>query len=114
MADTTTDGTHLTKAGFLLLAKALAGKTLTYTKISLGNSERSGNVVYPTRAQQFEFTSLINPKMTLPLIDVAFTGGGCATVKGKLSNATLAEGFFNRELGLFAKDPDTGNEVLAS
>ena len=112
MADTTTDGTHLTKAGFLLLAKALAGKTLTYTKISLGNSERSGNVVYPTRAQQFEFTSLINPKMTLPLIDVAFTGGGCATVKGKLSNATLAEGFFNRELGLFAKDPDTGNEVL--
>ena len=76
MADTTLESTHLTRAGFLLLAKALAGKQLTYTKIAIGDSERSGNVVYPSRAQQYEYTALINPKMNLPLIDVAFTGGG--------------------------------------
>lgn len=106
------DANHLTRSGFILLAKALAGKELQYTRAVVGNSETNGSIVYPTREQQYEFTSLINPKMTLPLIDVAFTGGGTATIKAKLSNATLAEGFWCRELGLYATDPDTGAEVL--
>lgn len=113
MADSTLETTHLTRAGFLLLAKALAGKQLQYTKAVIGDSERSnGNVVYPTRAQQYEYTALLNPKMVLPLIDIAFTGGGTATIKARLSNASLATGFFCRELGLYAKDPDTNAEVL--
>ena len=112
MADSTLETTHLTRAGFLLLAKALAGKQLQYTKAVIGDSERNGNVVYPTRAQQYEYTALLNPKMTLPLIDVAFTGGGTATIKARLSNASVATGFWCRELGLYAKDPDTNAEVL--
>ena len=112
MAEITLEGTHLTRAGFLLLAKALAGKELRYTKVKIGSSEKNGGVVYPSRVQQYEYTDLIDAKMVLPLIDVAHTGGGTATIKARLQNATLEKGFFNRELGLFAKDPDTGAEVL--
>lgn len=113
MAETTLEGTHLTRAGFTLLAKALAGKQLKYTKIQIGDSMRNGKLVEPTREQQYEFTSLIGPKdFELPLIDCSFTGGGTVTVKFRLSNKELTEGFYNRELGIFAQDPDTKKEVL--
>ena len=113
MATTADVGTHLTRKGFELLAKALAGSELRYTKIKLGDSMRNGRLVEPTRAEQYEFTDLISPKdFDLPLIDCAFTGGGTCTIKCRVSNKTLAEGFYNRELGLFAVDPDTNQEVL--
>lgn len=113
MAETVDVGTHLTRRGFDVLAKALAGSELRYTRIKLGDSMRDGVLVEPTRDEEYEFNDLINSKdFDLPLIDCAFTGGGTATIKCRVSNKELAEGFHNRELGLFAIDPDTEEEIL--
>ena len=106
-------GTHLTAAGFNLLAKALAGRPLVYTKAQFGDSTRNGQVVITTREAEYNFTELINPKdFELPLTDCAFGGAGTAVIKFRVNNVTLTEGFFARELGIFARDPDTNQEVL--
>lgn len=113
MAETVDVGTHLTRRGFDVLAKALAGSELRYTRIKLGDSMRNGVLVEPTRDEEYEFNDLINSKdFDLPLVDCAFTGGGTCTIKCRVSNKELATGFHNRELGLFAIDPDTGREIL--
>ena len=76
------DGSHLTKDGFDLLAKAVAGKQLVYSKIQFGDSMRDGQLVEPTREEENNFTSLINAKdFTLPIVDCRFTGGGTACIK---------------------------------
>ena len=107
------DGSHLTKDGFDLLAKAVAGKQLVYSKILFGDSMRNGQLVETTRKEEYNFTSLINAKnFELPLVDYQFTGGGTACVKCRVQNANLTEGFYFREFGLFAYDPDTGEEKL--
>ena len=107
------DGSHLTKDGFELLAKAIAGKQLVYSKILFGDSMRDGQLVETTREEEYNFTNLINAKnFELPLIDCRFTGGGTACIKCRVQNASLTEGFYFREFGLFAYDPDTGEEKL--
>ncbi len=107
------DGSHLTKDGFDLLAKAVAGKQLVYTKIQFGDSMRDGQPVETTREEEYNFTGLIGPKdFELPIVDCRFTGGGTACVKCRVQNATLTQGFYMREFGLFARDPDSGEEKL--
>lgn len=108
------DGTHLTRGGFELLGKALAGKPLKYTRVQFGDSiNGDGEFVKPTREEQYEFTELIGGKdFELPIADCRFGGGGTAIVSFKVANKNLAQGFWYRELGLFAEDPDTGEEIL--
>ena len=114
---TTQDGTHLTRWGFELLAKALAGKELHFTRAKLGDSMRDGEMIQPTREEQYEFDDLINPREFLnpdeaPFISIDRIGGGMVSVQFAVRSANIPEGFYNRELGLFAQDPDTGDEHL--
>lgn len=106
------EGTRLTKKGFDLLAKAAAGQELRYTRAAFGDSTVDGQMLKPSDETCQELNALINEKMSLPLASVNFTGGGCAAVKFAVQNQTVEQGFFVRELGLFAIDPDTGEEVL--
>lgn len=107
------DGSHLTKDGFDLLAKAAAGKELCYTKVAFGDSFKNGQLIETTREEEYNFTALVHPVgFEVSLADCSFTGGGTATVKCRVQNQDLTTGFWMREMGLFARDPDTGAEKL--
>lgn len=114
---TTTDGTHLTRWGFKLLADALAGRELRFVNVKLGDSVRDGEIVYPTREEAYEFDDLINareflPEGEAPFVSIDRIGGGMVSVSFMIRNANIEQGFYNREMGLFAVDSDTGEEHL--
>ena len=96
---------RFTNAGRALQLRALAGVQLTFTKMQLGDGQL-GETDYQT------LTSLISPKATLSLSGIKIADGS-ATVRGEFNNANMTDGFYYRELGLFAKDPDNpSNEIL--
>ena len=93
----------LTSAGAELLAKCLAGKTLRFTGVQLGDGEAMG---------AFEdITALASLKKVLPVSSIARTGTK-ANVKAVLDYTSITEDFQWKEVGLIAADPDTGGEVL--
>ena len=102
------NGTILTTQGRNLLAKALTGAELQFTKIQLGDG------VWDENTNPEELTSLVSPKIDLPINDLSIQGDGTARIRAVLTNTGLQEGFFTRELGIFAKDPETGEEILYS
>ena len=106
------EGTRLTKAGFDALAKASAGKELRYTRAAFGDSMVDGTLIRPTDEECSELTALIHERMSLPLADVSFAGGGCAAIKFSVQNQSVEKGFHVSELGVYAIDPDTGEEFL--
>ncbi|MBQ6298285.1 MAG: phage tail protein [Selenomonadaceae bacterium] len=109
------EGLRTTANGFNLLAKAVAGKQLTYTKVVLGDSIRNGNIVQPTDEEIYNMTALIHASsLVVPIADVSFNGNGTATVKCVVQNQNLSQGFWCRELGLFAKTSDSSTEYLVS
>lgn len=102
-------GMILTSQGRNLIAKALTGKELLFTRAYVGDGTlRSGQ-------EPAALTALISPKKELPIQSMNLTGAiGTAEVVLEMSNKNLAVGFFVREYGLFARDPDTQSEVLYS
>lgn len=109
IADTerSADGVLLTDAGKALLGKALAGAQLQYTKVQIGDGVFDG-----TDAELRAKTELINPKLDLPIVSLTHNGGGLVTLTYDLKNANIKEGFWDCEMGVFALDPDTGEEIL--
>ena len=95
-------GMILTNAGRNLLAKALTGKTLNFTRAAVGNGDLGSK-------DPKTLTDLISLKKDLPI-----PGVGTAEVVLEMSNKGLTQGFFVKEYGLFARDPDTNAEILYS
>ena len=106
------EGTRVTKRGFDLMAKAIAGKELHYTRVAFGDSTVGGEVIDVSEEEGVLLNDLVNWKLDLPMADCSFTGGGTVTIRFSVQNANITEGFFVREIGLFAEDPDTGEEIL--
>ena len=101
-------GMILTNQGRNLIAKALLGQELRFTKAFIGDG------VLGSR-DPAALTALISPKMELPIQSMNLTGSiGTAEIVLEMSNKNLTTGFFVREYGLFATDPDTGQEILYS
>lgn len=96
-------GGVLTAAGRVLQAKVESGTTLTLTKIKLGDGTETMSAVD-------NLTDLVSPKAVLG-ISSATSDGDVATITGVMSASLLQAGFYCREWGLFAQDPDTG-EIL--
>ena len=94
----------LTNAGQSLLYKVQGGKTLNFLRFGLGDGKLNGQAIQP-------LTNLINPKMSLELkrLDVKTDR---VILGAFLDNKELTEGFYQRELGIFAEDPDTKAEIL--
>ena len=101
-------GTNLTRNGFELMGKAISGQELRFTRVKLGDA----NGEFPDDDAQFEMDDLIHPCFEAPITEVKHTGGGTCAVTARLQNATLEESFRMVEIGLFALDPDTGEELL--
>ena len=105
-------GTILTTAGLDLLSQAMAGEKLTFTRIVMGTSESNGEVVLPSDEEMLAMTELISPvDFDLPIADIRFAGNGTSILKFSLSNSNLENGFWARELGVYAKVGD-GEEIL--
>ncbi|MCY9541864.1 tail fiber protein, partial [Paenibacillus alvei] len=97
-------GIVLTNKGRNLQAKAQTGIELKYTRIGIGDGQLVGQSI-PT------LTKLINEKKSLPLTKLKLQGQGKAVLGAVLSNQEVTTGFYFREVGVFAQDPDEG-EIL--
>lgn len=98
-------GMVLTNKGIALQAKAQTGTQLQFTKVKLG----SGTL--PDGTNMEDLTELITPVMSLGIQDLAVIGDGTARARVVVSNQNLETGFFVREVGLYAQDPQEG-EIL--
>lgn len=94
----------LTNAGQALQTKVLAGETLTFTRIALGDGQLNGQPISP-------LTALISQKATVEVDSVRVVNTTTAQAAGFFSNKDISTGFWWRETGLFAQDPDVG-EIL--
>lgn len=93
----------VTAEGIKLLAATLAGETLTFTNIKMGAGTYQGSVSAAT--------DLVDTKVTLP-VEKIIRKDSEATAKGTLMFKTVETGFNWTEIGLFAKNPDGGNDIL--
>ena len=77
----------ITTAGLIVLAKGVAGQKINYTKIVLGDG-------YLEEGQSPRtLTGVVSPKATVDITKLKINGDE-------------TEGFYYRELGLYAEDPD--------
>jgi hypothetical protein len=90
-------------AGRELQAKVETGIPLNLTRIKLGDGTESMEAVDM-------LTDLVNPRCILQ-ISTAEADNQVATITGVLASSQLSSGFYAREWGLFAMDPDVG-EIL--
>lgn len=93
----------LTMAGKTLLHKGLAGETIKFTRLKMGDGSL-------TTQNPAELTDLIH---TVTEIDIETMNrkDNYVSIRGIFSNQSLSAGFYWREFGLFAQDPDKG-EIL--
>lgn len=98
-------GMMLTTSGKILFAKGQQGKELKYTRFAIGDGINSSDLI--------NRTGLISEKLTVPIDAVQLIDNETtAAIVVTISNETLATGFYFNEMGLFAQDPDTGEEKL--
>ena len=107
------NGLILTTKGIALLSKVEAGTTLEMTKIKLGDG------VLPDGQNLEDLTDLVSPKQILGIAsreaqkneDGEFNG--LCKISSTISNVGLTQGYYVRELGIFANDPDAGEILYA-
>ena len=97
-------GLILTDRGRDILAAALTGETLTFTRVALGDGLAPANPE--------GLATLVSEKRNAPIQSFAVIGNGTSRIRAIVTNVGLAAGFFAREVGVFATDPDTGSETL--
>ncbi|MCR4436151.1 MAG: phage tail protein [Clostridiales bacterium] len=97
-------GIIFTDRGRNLQAKAQAGATLVFTRIAVGDGELGSSAIK-------DLTALKNQILSLNITKLKTLSGGKAVVGTVMSNQGLAAGFYWREVGVFAQDPDLG-EIL--
>ena len=96
----------ITVKGAVAIAALVAGGTLEFTRISVGD----GNI--PAGQTAMTMTDLANRLFDVDINEVYSDSESQATVTGVFNNSQTQTGFYYRELGLFAKDPATGAEIL--
>lgn len=87
----------VTKNGLEMIAESVATrKNLIFTRVVVGDGDATGRNFN-------DMTSVISPKMELPVTSGVNEGNGQYLITATLSNNTLNLGFFPREVGLYAK-----------
>lgn len=87
----------LTKAGRGLLAQAQTGGALTFTRVKAGDGLLQPGASIPDMAD------VVNWITDLPINSNTVTGDGMTEIECLLSNQNLEQGYWFREVGLFAK-----------
>lgn len=100
-------GATLTNGGRNLLAKALKGARIKFTRGVAGDG------FLPEGQEIPEMTEMIAPIQDMGIVDIEIPPLiGTAKISLLLTNKDVPRGFFVREVGLFAEEPDTGEEIL--
>jgi len=104
----------LTSAGLGLLARIIAGRrTLTFTKIRLGDAVKNNVIQNPSPDQILNLENLFHEvNFSVPIVEIRTAGNGTVIVVGKINNQNLTTGFFAREIGLYAYDADLDVDIL--
>ena len=100
MATDSTIETCLTESGLSILAQSQLGTTVTFTKLAIGDGELDDDTTAST------LTDLINPVSDVGISSSSVVNSTVITVTGTITQGET--GFYFREIGLYAQDPDTG------
>lgn len=99
---------YITTAGAQLAAKTIVGKKLKFTVAKLGSGTLSDSSINAIKAR----TSLVKEVMSIDITRVEQTTKTQATIGFVFKNTDASSAFYFRELGIFALDPDTKQEIL--
>lgn len=95
-------GWRLTTAGVRLQAKVEAGEPLVIKEIAVGSGDvGTDNLV--------DYTDLKKLEQRIPVSRKEITDEGTVKITAIMANTELTEGFFVREMGVYATDPDEGD-----
>ncbi|WP_205603329.1 phage tail protein [Virgibacillus halodenitrificans] len=97
-------GIILTNKGKNLQSKAQAGVALKYTRVGVGDGSLGTTSI-------LSLNKLVNEVKSLSISTLKSIGDGTAVIGAVLSNQDMIQGFYFREIGLYATDPDLG-EIL--
>lgn len=95
---------YVTNKGSLLSAKTLQGKQITFDHVEIGSGTISGE---PASQE-----SLATKEVECTINSIKVVNTNQIRISFLLTNKNLTKAFYFREIGLFAKDPDTNAEVL--
>jgi hypothetical protein len=101
-------GMILTKAGLALQAQAQIGGQLIITRLAIGDG------LLANGESEENLTALKHQVMSLGIQDMQVITGGQSRIRALLTNDNITNGFFVREIGVFAKIGATGAETLYS
>lgn len=97
-------GLYITRQGRTLQSKTIEGKPLIFTKIWLGDGHASGDIE--------KITELVSKKRALDITGCKVNETGEGIISFTISNSEVQTGFYMREIGLYAEDPDTEKQIL--
>ncbi|MBB1489381.1 hypothetical protein [Oceanospirillum sediminis] len=95
---------RLTSAGLRLRAAAEVGQRLEITRIGLGAGRAPDDIS--------ALNALVDERQSAPVASFDAQPDGTGRVRFHLNNVGLNTGYPLREIGVFALDPDTGEEQL--
>lgn len=95
------NGLKLTNKGIELLAAILAGHTVQFTKIKMGDGNEPSNFM--------TLTNLVNARQTLNIARKEIVNNTILRIGANLNGSDVGSGFYWREIGIFAKDLDGDN-----
>lgn len=95
----------LTKGGRALLAEAQLGAPLIFTRVKAGDGWVTPETSVP------DMIDIVNWITDLPINSNSITGDGMTEIECILSNQNLSQGYWFREVGLFAQNAE-GTEIL--
>ena len=99
------EGLVLTQKGISMLNDMLNGESLTFTSIKLGDGTKPADIT--------KLIDLVNVKQTLPITRNSVVDDSTTLIGTNLFGKDVKEGFYWREVGIFAKSYD-GVEYLFS
>ena len=101
------NGVTITNLGKDLQLKCQAGETLNFTKFKLGDGVYDGDEAIA------EIIDLKSVKQILPINSCMVNQNHQCQISTTISNGGLEVGYYLRELGLYAEDPDEGEILYA-
>lgn len=100
--------TYITTQGAILAAKTLEAKTLQFSRFAVGDGNLENDDIDNIKA----LTNLVNTIKSFNITKISRETDTQVTVKGLFKNTDVEESFYLKELGLYAIDPDTQEEIL--
>ena len=96
----------LTNAASELISKVLSGKTLNFTRMAVGDG-----FSYDLTAAK-GYATLVNEVLSLDITKKETLTASSVRITSAFKNTDAEKEFYYREVGLYAQDPDTGEEIL--